>query len=298
MEHQESNNNLIYSKIILFGEYSMILDSKALMLPFKRFSAQWCYGDSGKEEVSYSQNSILSLVDYLEKDDELYKLIDTKNIRNDIKQGLYLLSDIPSGYGLGSSGALVAAIWQRYAMAHIDDMMELKRIFGRIESFFHGSSSGIDPLQCYIGRPFIISRDGVSILPDDYVNSGIEIGLVDTKTKSETGPLVRHFREMLNDADYKARFDNEYLPCLNRCIDTINRGGEDFFVNLSQLSALQSELFEPMITPDTRSLFTTRRDFNFGMKILGSGGGGYVLCFTDDKRMASNLLSEFDVIWI
>ena len=30
-----------YSKVILFGEYSMIFDATALMIPLKRFSAQW-----------------------------------------------------------------------------------------------------------------------------------------------------------------------------------------------------------------------------------------------------------------
>lgn len=295
MERQESNN-LIYSKIILFGEYSMILDSKALMFPFRKFFAQW---QNGQDNVAkFSRKSILNLVEYLEKDAELRELIDTKSVRNDLNQGLYLLSNIPSGYGLGSSGALVAALWQRYATRTIGDFLELKRVFGRMESFFHGSSSGIDPLQCYIGKPFVINRDGVHILPDDYVNSGIEIGLIDTKTKSETGPLVRHFREMLGNAAYKSRFENEYLPCLSSCMDSINAGGKSFFGNLNRLTELQNELFAPMITPDTRHLFATQYDFHFGVKILGSGGGGFVLCFTDDKRMASNLLSKFDVIWL
>lgn len=296
MERQESNSNLIYSKIILFGEYSMILDSKALMFPFRKFFAQW---QNGQDKVAESsRKSILSLVEYLEKDAELRELIDTKSIKNDLNQGLYLFSNIPSGYGLGSSGALVAALWQRYATKTIGDFLELKRVFGRMESFFHGSSSGIDPLQCYIGKPFVINREGVSILPDDFVDSGIEIGLIDTKTKSGTGPLVRHFREMLNDTAYKDRFENEYLPCLNCCMETISQGGKAFFDNLSQFTALQNELFEPMITPDTRHLFATQYDFNFGVKILGSGGGGYVLCFTDDKKTALNLLSGFDVIWL
>ena len=295
MEHQEYNN-LIYSKIILFGEYSMILDSKALMFPFRRFFAQWRYGND--KVADSSRKSILSLVEYLENDAELRELIDTKTIKYDLGQGLYLFSNIPSGYGLGSSGALVAALWQRYATKTKEDFLELKRVFGRMESFFHGSSSGIDPLQCYIGKPFVINSDGLHVLPDDFINSGIEIGLIDTKAKSETGPLVRHFREMLGNAAYKNSFESEYLPCLNRCMETISQGGNAFFDCLNRLTVLQNELFEPMITLDTRHLFDTQYDFHFGVKILGSGGGGFVLCFTDDKKMASNLLSGFDIIWL
>lgn len=295
MEHQEFNN-LIYSKIILFGEYSMILDSKALMFPFRKYFAQWRYGND--KVADFSRKSILSLVEYLENDAELRELIDTKTIKNDLSKGMFLFSSIPSGYGLGSSGALVAALWQRYALKTIGDFLELKRVFGRMESFFHGSSSGIDPLQCYIGKPFVISREGVRLLSDDFLSSSIKIGLIDTKTKSETGPLVRHFREMMGNADYKNRFEGEYLPCLNRCMETISQGGKAFFDCFNRLTVLQNELFEPMITPDTRHLFSTQYDFHFGVKILGSGGGGFVLCFTDDKKMASNLLSEFDVIWL
>ncbi len=295
MEYQEYNR-LVYSKIILFGEYSMILDSKALMFPFRKFSAQWRYGNDKVADLS--RKSVLSLVEYLENNAELRELIDTQMLKNDLSQGLYLFSDIPSGYGLGSSGALVAALWQRYATKTMGDFLELKSVFGRIESFFHGSSSGIDPLQCHIGKPFIINSDGVSVLPDDFINSGTEIGLVDTKTKSETGPLVRHFREMLSDSAYKNKFESEYLPCMNRCMDTISQGGKAFFDNLAQFTALQNVLFQPMITSDTKQLFATQYDFHFGVKILGSGGGGYVLCFTDNKKTASNLLSGFDVIWI
>ena len=46
-----------------------------------------------------------------------------------------------------------------------------------------------------------------------------------------------------------------------------------------------------MITDNTLDLFTTDYDFNFGVKISGSGGGGYVLGFTDDVEKANELLS-------
>ena len=45
-------------------------------------------------------------------------------------------------------------------------------------------------------------------------------------------------------------------------------------------------------------LITTHYDFNFGVKISGSGGGGYVLGFTDDVEKASDLLKDFEVIWL
>ena len=58
------------------------------------------------------------------------------------------------------------------------------------------------------------------------------------------------------------------------------------------------EFLCPMITDNTLDLFTTDYDFNFGVKISGSGGGGYVLGFTDDVQKASDLLKDFEVIWL
>ena len=41
-----------YSKVILFGEYSMIFDATALMIPLKRFSAQWQFPQSRNKAAS------------------------------------------------------------------------------------------------------------------------------------------------------------------------------------------------------------------------------------------------------
>ena len=69
-------------------------------------------------------------------------------------------------------------------------------------------------------------------------------------------------------------------------------------MSLKQLSKGQLEFLRPMITDNTLDLFTTDYDFNFGVKISGSGGGGYVLGFTDDVQKASDLLKDFEVIWL
>ncbi len=66
---------------------------------------------------------------------------------------------------------------------------------------------------------------------------------------------------------------------------------ELFFKSLQQLKEGQLEFLRPMITDNTLDLFTADFDFNFGVKISGSGGGGYVLGFTDDITKANELLS-------
>ena len=78
---------------------------------------------------------------------------------------MYFDSSIPQGYGIGSSGALVASIYDQYAEDKItilenltrDKLLNLKAIFSLMESFFHGKSSGLDPLNSYLSLPILIN---------------------------------------------------------------------------------------------------------------------------------------------
>ena len=306
-----------YSKVILFGEYSMIFDSTALMVPLKQFSAQWRFASHLLAQGSAASNASLQrFADYLSTLD-ITDLFDLQRFNHELYYNLFLDSNVPSGYGLGSSGTLVAAVYDAYAKQKTDDYLQLKEIFGKMESYFHGSSSGIDPLQCYLGQPFKITPKRLEILNDEFLNKSIHICLIDTKIKSNTKPLVNHFKKQRNDADFLKRFQKEYVPQVKFCINTMITGDNElFFKSLKQLTQGQLEFLRPMITDNTLDLFTADYDFHFGVKISGSGGGGYVLGFTDDVEKANELLSlpchsskgrsvgmesmggGFDVIWL
>ena len=290
-----------YSKVILFGEYSMIFDATALMVPLRKFSANWQFSDEAKSNRAVASNgSLRKFCQYLSVDAFLSQLIDINGFSRDLDHGLYLPSNVPTGYGLGSSGTLVAAVFDRYAKQRIDDLMELKKIFGFMESFFHGSSSGIDPLQCYLGKAFKISSEkGVELLDDAFLKRNIHVCLIDTRIKSNTKPLVEYFKQQRQNADYLSRFQQLYVPMVKSCIASLVAGNNEvFFASLKQLTKGQHEFLRPMITENSMDLFTADFDFHFGVKISGSGGGGYVLGFTDDVVSASKLLENRDVIWI
>lgn len=288
-----------YSKVILFGEYSMIFDATALMVPLQKFSARWKLGKLTMSRAKKSNENICLFRDYLAEHKDLKKYIDIEALSNDLRFGLNLSSNVPSGYGLGSSGTLVAAVYDRYAKQHIDDLMQLKTIFGEMESYFHGSSSGIDPLQCYLGQPFRISPQGVELVNGDFLNKDIHVCLIDTKIKSNTRPLVQHFKEKRQDEAFLSAFQQDYVPHVTDCINNLVGGvNEAFFASLTQLTKAQLRFLRPMITENTLPLFEQDYDFHFGVKISGSGGGGYVLGFTDDQEKATQMLSGFDIIWI
>lgn len=293
-------NDRFHSKIILFGEYSMIFDATALMIPFRHYFGEWKLDSSlTAPGASTSNKSIRRFRQYLSADEELGLLLDFPRLDADLNAGLFFDSNVPTGYGLGSSGMLSAAVYQRFALRLVDDFMELKRILGRMESCFHGSSSGIDPLQCYLNRPFTITPQGVTLLPESFMPSDIHVFLADTGIKSNTKPLVQYFKKKRDEADYLQAFQSEYVPCVRACIDHLIAGEKDnFFDSLRRLSEGQMRFLRPMITDNAIDLFIEKPDFHYGVKISGSGGGGYVLGFTDDKEKTEVFMNDYNLIWV
>lgn len=292
------NERVFHSKVILFGEYSMIFDSTALMIPLTQYSAHLRFAPQPLEQgVAASNASMQRFADYLSITPDLKVLFDLSILNNDLHNGLFLDSNVPSGYGLGSSGTLVAAVYDSYAKQKTDDPLKLKSIFGRMESCFHGSSSGIDPLQCYLGKPFHITPEALTLLPNDFISNDIHVFLIDTNIKSNTKPLVQHFRKKLEDPEYQKEFKTTYVPCVSACINHLIAGEKEaFFSSLRQLTNGQLRFLRPMITDNTIDLFLEKPDFHFGVKISGSGGGGYVLGFTDDVERTKDFLEGYDLV--
>jgi mevalonate kinase len=293
-------NETFYSKVILFGEYSMIFDGTALMIPLRRYKAEWKMNPALDQPGEQASNrSIRNFRQYLANDVELSQLFDFQRFDADLDQGLFLDSDVPSGYGLGSSGTLTAAVYKRFAYTPIDDILELKRILGKMENCFHGSSSGIDPLQCYLNRPFKITSAGATMLPEDFMPADIHVFLADTGIKSNTKPLVQYFKGKREHPEYLNAFQLEYVPCVKACIEQLIEGQKEaFFASLRQLTDGQLRFLRPMITDNTIDLFLERPDFHIGFKISGSGGGGYVLGFTDDVDRAKCFMEGYQLIWV
>ena len=293
-----------YGKVILFGEYSMIFGSPALLMPLYTGEAHWDYIWRNHGKRNYSSNRSLHMfANYLEQDKYFTDKIDIQKFRTELKRGLFLDSCIPSGYGVGSSGALTAAVFDRFKSTEIEDPLELKKFLGDMENCFHGSSSGLDPLQCYLGKPFIITEDKkVKILDKDFVPAGLHIFLVDSNIKSDTKSLVTYFKQQRENPKYLKAFDELYYPFVGRCIDSLVDGDMDsFFDNLRHLSYYQTVMMRPMITDNMLPLFQLKReDVHFQIKICGSGGGGYFLGFSDDVDKTNEFMKDngFPISWV
>jgi len=293
-----------YGKIILFGEYSMIYGSPALLMPLYSVSAHWDYiwRNPGKKNYS-SHRSLNAYLRYLTDNEYFSEYVDTAKFKDEMKKGLFLDSSIPSGYGVGSSGSLTAAVYDRFNINKIEDMTELRTVLGKMEDYFHGSSSGLDPLQCYIGKPFILDENkNVNILEENFLPDGVHVFLIDSNIHSDTKILVNYFKEQYNNPRYFKAYEELYLPFVGRCINSLVSGNVDeFFDSLSYLSYYQTVLLAPMVTEQMKPLFFVKREkMHFQVKICGSGGGGFLLGFSDNKEETERFMitNGFPIIWV
>ncbi len=291
-----------YAKILLFGEYGIIENSKGLTIPYNFYQGALKFDSTALAQESNAH--LKKFAAYLAKD--FSAIFNTQAFVEDVNNGMYFDSNIPQGYGVGSSGALVAAIYDKYAFDKIDlefeltkdKIAELKGIFGRMESYFHGKSSGIDPLICYMNIPLLIqSKDDISTIGLPHSTNGKgAVFLINSGTPGETAPMVQIFFEKLKNEGFRHTLKEEFIKYNNACIDYFVKGEYNpLFANLQKLSSWALEHFRPMIPTKLLSAWKIGIDTNtYYLKLCGSGGGGYVLGFTQDYEQAKLHLKEFD----
>ncbi len=218
---------------------------------------------------------------------------------------MYFDSSIPQGYGVGSSGALVAAIYDKYAEDKItvlenltrDKLLNLKTIFGLMESFFHGKSSGLDPLNSYLSLPILInSKDSIEPagIPSQKEGKGA-VFLLDSEQIGETEPMVSLFMNKMKHEGFRKMISEEFSTTTDACIDDFLQGNvKSLFGNVKALSKIVLTNFKPMIPPAFHKVWEQGISTNdYYLKLCGSGGGGYILGFTEDFAKAQKSLKEY-----
>ena len=109
---------LFYSKILLFGEYGIIKDSKGLSIPYNFYNGALKKDKNLSDQAKASNASLKRFAEYLSNINKDLVTFDIEALNQDIDQGMFFDSSIPQGYGVGSSGALVAAIYD-LSLIHI-----------------------------------------------------------------------------------------------------------------------------------------------------------------------------------
>ncbi|MBT8310354.1 MAG: mevalonate kinase [Flavobacteriaceae bacterium] len=297
---------LFYSKILLFGEYGIIKDSKGLSIPYNFYKGALKLDENGSHEAKASNNGLKLFLEHLKSIDESIVGFDFEKFESDVERGMYFDSSIPQGYGVGSSGALVAAIYDKYAVEKItvlenltrEKLLRLKSIFSEMESFFHGKSSGLDPLNSYLSIPILInSKDNIEAtgIPSQKSEGNGAVFLLDSGIVGETAPMVNIFMENMKQEGFRKMLKDQFVKHTDACVDDFLNGDiKSLFHNTKQLSKVVLNHFKPMIPKQFHELWKKGIETNeYYLKLCGSGGGGYILGFTQDFEKAKNSLKDY-----
>ena len=293
---------LFYSKILLFGEYGIIEDSKGLSIPYNFYKGALKIPNK-KNSISKSSNDILK--DFLNYLKQRKINLDLVKFASDLDKGLYFDSSIPKGYGIGSSGALVAAIYDKYAFEKItvlenltqEKLLRLKKIFSDMESFFHGKSSGLDPLNSYLSIPILINSKReikVTGIPTQKSNGNGAVFLMDSGKIGSTAPMVSIFMDKMKKDGFRKIINEKFIKHTNLCVDDFLKGDlKSLFDNTKKLSKIVLDNFKPMIPKEFHNVWQRGIENNsYFLKLCGSGGGGYILGFTENFKEAKEQLKD------
>jgi mevalonate kinase len=264
------------SKILLFGEHTVIKGAQALAMPLDLYSGEWLFGENRE-----LQRDLLPFSDYLAAQ-HLPISIHIKHFKRDLEKGIYFQADIPEGYGVGSSGAVCAAILARYGKVTKEKKANiplLKAQFSLMEGFFHGKSSGIDPLVSFLKKPIhIISPTEINAVTIPKKTRQLFF-LLDTGIKRSAERYIQWFQAQNEQKAFAEAVQNELIPQNNAAIQhTLCGNVDNLCKTMHEISTFQLKNMAYMIPEKIHPIWKKGLSTGtFSLKICGAGGGGFML---------------------
>ncbi len=276
------------AKILLFGEYTVLYNQKALAFPYPHFGGQWSF-----ENTPEAIPSLLPWLTYIESLSKELDWIPNRSIQSfslDLSLGIWFKSDIPIGYGLGSSGALTAAWYHRYIEENSTlSLNELQSRLAKLESFFHGTSSGFDPLVSYCDRAILLTGTNKRVIDFDKGHFALsKFFIIDTLKSRSTSPLVHYFRNQCKKDRFRKALLNPLIIVQEKAIKSLvslleekkyrSKNQAAFEQAFYQISQLQIQYLGKLIPPSIQKIWKAGSSKGkYNLKICGAGGGGIIL---------------------
>ena len=90
---------------------------------------------------------------------------------------------------------------------------------------------------------------------------------------------------------------DQFIKYTDACVEDFVKGNvKSLFSNTKQLSQVVLSHFKPMIPSQFHDLWKRGIDSNdYYLKLCGSGGGGYILGFTQDVNRAKQALKDYNL---
>lgn len=261
------------AKILLFGEYGILYGADALAIPSQELYTIW------EKQVNLGlKNQLSDFLNYL-KQNHFHSILNLESFEDELENNLILSSNIPEGYGAGSSGVVTAAVYDRFAFKQESDLAELRNIFQKMENFFHNKSSGIDPLVSFLNQSVMIQNKEIHLLNLSKTRRFI-FELIDTHIPRSTQKYVAIFQEQMKQNQFHAFIMNSYLPLIQSCIESYLQEDAIFLENIFLLSEFQFRHFQFAIPEKIKQDWLKALQYKHCVyKLCGAGGGGFMIKF-------------------
>lgn len=290
----------------MLGEHTVLHGSAAYAVPLRRFSARIDKRNTDAQQPQLpTDQGIHASFDFkkwaafAKTSEVLAGVLDFQRWESEA-QHLGVYADIPIGYGLGSSGAITAAAYRRYANRTEKNLPLLRIQLAALEGFFHGKSSGLDPLVSYLDKAVYINPTG-DIEPVEVnvafpaFNEGGGWFLIDSKQPRAGKDAIARFGESCKDE----RWQERVLAPMCAIVNDLARGMKSHSITrlspkLGALSKLQLNELDFLIPAHIAALWSNwQKDGTAFLKLCGAGGGGFFLGYAPDKAAI-----KIEVIWL
>ncbi len=276
------------AKVLLFGEHTVLRGGRGLAVPYPRLALSWTRGDVAP--------GLRRFADYL-RTRVPATWMDHEAVARDLQNGVHLTGNIPTGYGLGSSGAVCAAFWDRYGTpaAHALPPAELRPVLADLECFFHGQSSGIDPLISFLCTPLLLASGGAAGAVEIPPTWNTGFFLVDTGRPRDASVLIRRFTTAYDGGAAEDIRENWMRPVEDAIAALLTDEREELQTAFARISAYQLTAFPSFIPEPFRPLWDGGRAYQ--LKICGAGGGGMLLGLARDAAATEAIFGD-DLQWL
>lgn len=267
------------SKILLFGEHALLYGGDGLAIPGFDYCGHWAQGTGQGHGTD-----LFAFAAYLKENAEnFHRPIDTDSFLRDIDEGWSFQSNIPIGYGAGSSGAYSAAVYDRYGMGEEKNLMRIRKDLCIIESYFHGRSSGLDPLVSYCHQAFHLHMgqpEAVNLDP----SATNKFKLIDTGIPRQGSKWISLFKSKMEDREFTNKIENTYKPAVKKAINgLINNEAQKLREAFFEISYFQLVWMPEFIPLSWLKTWENKLTDNTGyLKLCGAGGGGFILQYMHD----------------
>jgi mevalonate kinase len=283
------------AKLLLFGEYTVHNGSRALAVPLSLWTGSMQY------RVSSPDTILLNLCAYL-MDRKVFSPENCDAFKDEIRRGIYFASDIPQGYGVGSSGALCAAIYDRFFTEEgpHSDLVKIRHDLAAMENFFHGTSSGMDPLVSLMNAPVLREMDRYHILPRLKWPEHLQPFLIDSGVTRTTGGLVKEYMSWSAQDHFRMQCLRPLIQSVDHAISFLLDGGTPMlWEHLKLISLLEFKYFSTMIPASIAEIWESSLDHpHIALKLCGAGGGGFFLGFAYPATAMNDLSAYKEIILI